>query len=68
MVFIFLFLISLHTIISKSIHVAANGIIYSFLWLNSIPLYTCTTSSLSFPVVVDGHLDCFLVLAIMNSA
>ena len=25
-------------------HVAANGIIAFFLWLNSIPLYICTTS------------------------
>ena len=31
--------------ISSSIHVATNGIIFSFLWLNSIQLYMCTTSS-----------------------
>ena len=35
------------------------------LWLSSIPLYICTTSS-SVPVV--GHLGCSHVLAIVNSA
>ena len=40
-VFIFLFLtflVSLSMIISRSIHVAANGIISFFLWLSNIPL------------------------------
>ena len=37
----------------------------SFLWLNNIPWYICTTSSLSIPV--EGHLGCFHVLAIVNS-
>ena len=36
----------------------------SFLWLSNIPLYICTTSSLS----VDGHLGCFHDLAIVNRA
>jgi len=36
----------------------------SFLWLNNILLCICTTTSLS----VDGHLSCFQVLAIVNSA
>ena len=30
--------------ISKSIHVAANGIISFFLWLSNIPLYICIIS------------------------
>ena len=37
-----------------------------FLWLSNIPLYICATSSLSTPV--DGHLDYFHILAIVNSA
>ena len=36
----------------------------SFLWLSSSPLCISTTTSLS----VDGHLGCFHVLAIVNSA
>ena len=40
----------------------------SFLWLSNIPLYICTTSSLSIHPAVDGHLGCFHVLAIVNSA
>ena len=39
----------------------------SFLWLRIIPLYICTTTSLSIHVDVDGHLGCFRVLAIVNS-
>ena len=41
---------------------------HSFLWLSSIPLYTCTTSSLSIHLPMDGHLGCFHVLTIVNSA
>ena len=37
---------------------------YSFLWVHNIPLYMCTTTSLS----VDGHLGFFHGLAIVNSA
>ena len=45
MAFVFLFLPSLSMISSSCIHVAANGIIPFFCkWLNSIPLYMCTTS------------------------
>ena len=49
-------------IISWSIHVAANDIISCFLWLSNIPLYMCVCFS------VDGHLGCFQVLTIVNSA
>ena len=31
-------------IISRSIHVAANGIFHFFVWLSDIPLYTHTAS------------------------
>ena len=40
----------------------------SFLWLSIIPLYICTTSSLSIHSSVDGHLGGFRDLAIVNSA
>ena len=40
---------------------------HSFLWLSNISLYICTTASL-FHSSVDGHLGCFLVLAMVNSA
>ena len=53
-------------IISRSIHVAANGIISFFLWLSNIPLCICTISSLSSPLWMD-ILGCFQVLAIVNS-
>ena len=39
---------------------------FYFLWLNSILLCICTISS--FHSSTDGHLGCFHVLAIVNSA
>ena len=36
-------LLSLSLIPSRLIHVVANGKISFFLWLDSVPLYTCTT-------------------------
>ena len=42
-----------HVIDSRSIHAAANGIILFFFWLHNIPLYACTTSSLSIPLSVQ---------------
>ena len=38
------------------------ALFHSFLWLSSIPLYICTTSS------VNGLLGCFHILAIVKSA
>ena len=39
---------------------------HSFLWLSNISLYMCTTSLFIPPV--DGHLGCFPILTIVNSA
>ena len=39
---------------------------HSFIWLSNSPLYICTTSF--FLSSVDGHLGCFHVLAVVNSA
>ena len=43
------------------------ALFHSFLWLNNISLCICTTSFFLYSSD-DGHLDCFHVLAIMNSA
>ena len=39
----------------------------SFLWLSNIPLYICSTVSLSIHLLMD-ILSCFHILAIVNSA
>ena len=63
-------------IISRSIHVVANGIVSFFMAVifHQIYIYyiymhahTHTTSSLSIHLLID-ILDCFHVLAIVNSA
>ena len=41
------------------------ALFHSFLWLSSIPLYICTTSSLS---IYQWNLDCLHVLAIVSDA
>ena len=43
------------------------ALLHCFSWLSSIPFYICTTSSLSIHLLM-GHLGCFHVLAIVNSA
>ena len=45
-------MLHLDMVISRSINVAANGILF-FLWLSSIPLYICTTTSLSIHLSMD---------------
>ena len=50
--YFFLYFASLSMTISRSIHAAANGIISFFLWPSNIPLYICTTSSLSIPLLM----------------
>ena len=47
----------------KSIYISTNDSI-SFLWLSNIPLYIC----ICIHSTVDGQLDCFHVLDIVNSA
>ena len=53
-------------ITSRSIHVVADGIISFFSWLSSIPWYTYHTFFVHSSV--SGHLVCFHVLAVVNSA
>ena len=62
-------LTSLSMKFSRSIHVAANGIICSFLWLSSIQLcvYIYIYHIFFIHSSVDGHLGCFHVLATVNS-
>ena len=50
-----IWLISLGKISSKSIHVVTSGKILFFLWLSNIPLYVCTTSSLSIHLLMDTY-------------
>ena len=63
---------SLRMIISRCIHVAANGMIHSFLWPSNIPLhmhiYIHATCSLSIRLLVDTRfLVCSRVLAFVNN-
>ena len=53
-------------IISRFIHVAANDNMPYFLWLRGIP-YIYTPHHFIYSAV-NGYLDCFHVLAIVNSA
>ena len=61
----FVLLTSFSMIISRSIHVAINGIFHSFLMTN-ISFYICTTSS--FPFICQWTLNCCHVMPIVNSA
>ena len=51
-------LTSLSMTISRFIHVAAYGMIFSFLWLSNIPFYISTASSLSIPLLDMRPLWC----------
>ena len=72
MIFVFLWLTSLSMIISRSIHVAANGIIsfffYGWVLFNCIYIHTHTHHIFFIHSYVSGHLGCFYVLAFVNSA
>ena len=65
----FVWLTSFSMIISRSTHVAMNGIISLFLWLSNIPLYNIYTKIFHIFThsSVNGHLNCFHILAIENS-
>ena len=66
-IFILLWFTSLSLTLSRSIHIAANGIILFFLIAESysiVYMYHIFFIHSS----VDGHLGCFHVLAIVNSA
>ena len=58
-------LTSLSLTISRSIHVAANGIM-SFLFITGLYSTVCTYHIYFIYSSVDGHLGCFHVLAIVN--
>ena len=55
--------------VSRTIHVAAAGIISFFLWLSNIPLYICTTSSIcTMPIHLLKDILVVSVLVIVISA
>ena len=74
-VFVFLWYISLKIMPSRFICVFRNVWIFSFLWLNNIPLYIYISTSRSryrhtsqlYPFIYWGCLGCFHVFAIVNN-
>ena len=60
-------LTSLGMIISRFVHIVANGMI-SFFFMANIPSPPSPSPHIFIHSSVDGHLDCFHVLAILNSA
>ena len=76
MVFVFLWLISLNIIPSRSTRVVANGKISFFLWwIIFHHIYVCMyiyvhiyTPCLLYPFISGWDLDCFHILAIVNNA
>ena len=60
--------ILLSIILSRYIHVIANDRISFFLWLNNIPLCVDIYHIFFIYSFVHGHLGCFHVLPIVNSA
>ena len=61
-------LTSVTMIISRSIHVAVNGIILLLWVISNCIVYTHTHCIFFIHSSVNGHLGCFYVLAIVNSA
>ena len=54
-------------LISRSIHVAANGITLFFLWVSSIPLGVCVYTFFIHSSI-DGQFGCFHILVFVNRA
>ena len=61
-----LWLISLSIISSSSIHIVTEDRILFLFWLNNIPLHIYHTFFIH--PSADGHLGCFYILAIVDSA
>ena len=71
MIFVFLWLTSLSIIISRYTHIAANVISFFFygqVVFHYVCLCGCVCHIFFIHSPVSGHLDCFYVLAIVNSA
>ena len=60
----FLFLTSLCMTVSRFIHISTDDPVLLLLWLSNIPF--CIFFFIHY--TIDGHLGCFHVLAILNSA
>ena len=67
MIFVFVWLTSPGMIISRSVHVAANGIIF-YGWVVFHWIYICIPHFFFIHSSVGGHLGCFHILATVNSA
>ena len=68
---VFVWLISLSIIHSKSIHVVANSKIWFFLWLSSIPLHVCVCVCMCVCIHIFIHIyvnRLLCILAIVNNA
>ena len=66
MVFVLLFLISLNMIISSCICVAANW--HCFFFVHGGVVFSCIHVPYYLNPFINGHVGCFHVLAIVNSA
>ena len=64
-IFALLLLALLNRITSRSNHVAANGIISFFFWLNCGPLCVCTTSGLSIQLLMDTWVAFWLLHTVL---
>ena len=68
MIFIFVWLTAFSVIISRSIHVAANGITSFFFMAEQYSVLYIYIHHIFIHSSVDRHLGCFHVLVIVNSA